>query len=147
MTLNAQAAPSGWETTVPEVAIELRSYGEQPRDLVELLVPFVANLGFSVRVNSSSLRDPGINQALVRESDGDIVALWGKGFNCVVVEYFVIWQRNLKADSLAAKRAQIFETALDRFLRGLPAPRLSMHTLEWGSAYCPAQPNQRLERP
>lgn len=138
VTLNAEALPD-W-ITQPVVIVELRSYGEQPQDMIELLVPFVANLGFTDTINSPPLRDAGINRAMLRYSDGDIVGLQG-AFNCVVLEYFVTrpW-RPLRGGPSSKERAQMFNASLTAFLRGLPTPRLSTHNLEWGSTFCAHAP-------
>jgi hypothetical protein len=138
VTLNAEAPPE-W-ITQPIVIVELRSYGEQPQDMVELLLPFVANLGFTGTMNSTPLREAGINRAMLRYSDGDLIG-FHRAFNCVVLEYFVTrpW-RPLRGGPSSKERGQTFKTSLSSFLRGLPTPRLSTHYLDWGSTFCAHAP-------
>lgn len=137
--LGAEAPPE-W-IAQPVVIVELRSYGEQPQNLIELLVPFVVTLGFTDGNRSQALRDSGINQALMRSTDGDLVGLRGDSFNCVVVEYFVTrpW-RPLRGEPSTKERGQSFKNSLEMFLRGLPTPRVSMHYMEWGSTLCAHAP-------
>jgi hypothetical protein len=127
--------PPDW-LVQPVVIVELRSYREQPQDMIELLVPFVANLGFTDTITSPPLRDAGINRAMLRYSDGDVAGLQG-AFNCVVVEYFVTrpW-RPVRGGPSTKERAQTFETSLTAFLQGLPTPRLSTRHLDWGATFC-----------
>jgi hypothetical protein len=124
----------------PVAIVELRSYGEQPQDMIELLVPFLANLGFTATITSAGIRDSGINRAMLRYSDSDVVGMRGAS-NCVVLEYFVTRpMRPLHGGPSSKERAETFTAALTLFLRELPTPRLSMRNLDWGAAFCAHAP-------
>ncbi len=131
-TAPARPAPNA------ETVIELRSYGEYPRDMIELLVPFVARLEFAeVRITTKS--PPGVAAAAFVAADGDFLIVTGR-FNCIVVAYFARWPYRTSRGPTARDRADSFRAELDGFLARLPTPRLDWSEVIWGENHCQGMP-------
>ena len=111
------------------LALELRSYPEDPRDLVALLIPFLAKLNFAEKLP----REPwpgGIVRAFLLGTSGDIIDLTGQR-GCVVVVLEATLLPTGPEKRARSSRVQEFRTALHAFLGSLPTPRLSAKDVEW----------------
>jgi hypothetical protein len=114
--------------------VEVTSYGELPRDLLALLVPF-----FSKNLYAYPLQIPVDKRteatAAFQHPSGDFVVTNGR-FNCVVVAYYSVRPGQDASGRVARERAGAFELALLDFLEGLPEPRPRPREVAFGSRYC-----------
>ena len=134
-SLIAAAAPAPRQHLAhPEALVEIRSYGEQYRDLKALLVPFLAKHRFY----ESSLRDKtkaGAPASAFTGPDGDFAATTGR-YNCVLVAYYSTRTEPSSDGAMPRDRANSFTIALDEFLTGLPEPRPTFRVTTWGATHC-----------
>jgi hypothetical protein len=131
---SSAAAPPSRPPPRVELIFEIRSYGEQPRDIVALLVPFLAKLRFSRAQRPSSMKIPDGAEAFGR-LDGDFVITSGR-FNCILIAYYSGYP-GLGPDGAVPKdRAGAFAANLLDFLDGLPTPRPQPRQVTLGSKYC-----------
>ncbi|MBS0376739.1 MAG: hypothetical protein JSR73_19355 [Proteobacteria bacterium] len=114
--------------------MEVTSYGERPRDLLALLVPFLAAKHYTWRRPPASSEIPE-GSAAFEHPDGDFVVTAGR-FNCIVVAYYALSPGKDRWGVVARDRAGSFEVALMDFLEGLPTPRPVPREVVFGSKYC-----------
>lgn len=117
-----------------EMVLEVTSYGEQPRDLLALLVPFFAK---NLYANPLKLRPDMAQEATAafEHPSGDFVVTSGR-FNCVVVAYYSLLPGKDASGLIARERAGRFQLALMDFLEGLPTPRPVPREVTFGSQHC-----------
>ncbi len=117
-----------------QVVLEITSYGELPRDLVALLIPF-----FSKNLYARPLTIPPEKRtdatAAFEHPSGDFVVTNGR-FNCIVVAYYSVTPGRDATGRIARDRAGDFELALLDFLESLPEPRPVPREVTFGSRYC-----------
>ena len=116
--------------------MEVTSYGERPRDLLALLVPFLAKQQFYQPFQRLSAKYAE-GSAFFDNPDkprGDFIVTAGR-FNCIVVVYYSNPNTGPNAD-LSKERAYAFQLALLDFLEGLPTPRPVQREVTFGSRYC-----------
>lgn len=132
----APAEPKGRlpEPLQPDALVLLSSYGEQPNDLIELLVPFLAKRGFAA--DRPRQVDPGgaalasfTNSAAVLALRDFIIA--GGRFNCVLVAYYSSSYERLTRPANGVLRSAQFRIDLEAFLQSLPTPRVSTRDIDW----------------
>jgi hypothetical protein len=135
----------------PEVEVEIRSYGESPWALTDLLATFFAtrNFGFD-RPNGTS--DDGLffavfsNIAWDDPAHRDALLITGK-FNCIAVTYYSMTyysalRRRTYTDPKGLDRASDLMVALKEFLRGLPTPRLEVNDIKIDSKLACGNPTE-----
>lgn len=119
-----------------EVVLEVTSYGELPRDLVALLVPFFASKLYSRDLRLRSKDTTGATAAF-GHSNGDFLVTAGR-FNCIVVAYYSMRPGKDSTGRIASERSHDLEAALLDFVEGLPTPRPVLKEVAFGSRYCVA---------
>ncbi len=111
--------------------MEIRSYGERPRDLLALIVPLLGQREFALDARRRLAARPEGSETFAHPG-GDFVATTGR-FNCIVVAYFT---GNARIRRGAKARAEAFRIALWDYLDALPTPRPTIREIVWGSTYC-----------
>jgi hypothetical protein len=113
----------------PDAAVEIRSYGEAPANLRELLIPFLARLDFGESKRYHFASDQHVASDF-RRTDGDRVYMLG-GSNCLVVGYFSTRHPATPAALSPSDRAHRFIAELKDFLEALPTTRPIAHDTLW----------------
>jgi transposase InsO family protein len=133
LPLAAAAAPPLPPPNV-EALMEIRSYGERPRDLLALIVPLLGQRQFAPdsRRRAEVKAEGGETFA---HAGGDFVVTAGR-YNCIVVAYYTGSGRGTAIRKGARERAEAFRLALWDFLDALPTPRPTIREITWGSKYC-----------
>jgi hypothetical protein len=103
--------------------IELRSYGEQQRDLVRLLVPWLAKIRFYDATHQSSIEIEE-DAVIFADPDGDFVGITGR-YNCISIAYYTTPAHMITRGLTGRERSDAFEAALTGFLQNLPTPRVT----------------------
>ena len=122
-----------------DVTLEIRSYGEQPRELIELLVPLFAKYQFAELLPRKQVAS-GLAQAIFRSGviansasvPATIVAMGN--FNCVAVDFFLMDSRGNYDRPYRDKNTDVFRSRLVQFIFGLPAPQPTIREISWTSA-------------
>ena len=117
-----------------EGAIEIRSYGERPRDLLALLMPFLAKREFS-RSDPISEETASEGSATFTGRNGNFLSTAGH-VNCIVVVYLSLSVAKGTRALNNAENFSAFRTALSDYLSGLPTPRPVPRDIEWGTKAC-----------
>jgi hypothetical protein len=117
-----------------EGRIEIRSYGEQSRDLLALMVPFFAKIEFSQITTIPVDRDKE-GAGIFAAPNGDYVATAGR-YNCLIVVYSSTVKGVGKDGIAPTERFNKFRSTVRDFLAGLPAPRPVPRDVEWGKKSC-----------
>jgi hypothetical protein len=112
-----------------DAAVEIRSYGEAPADLRELLIPFVARLDFAESKRYSFTAGQHLESEF-RRPDGDRVYMLG-GSNCLVVGYFSTRHPAIPPELSPSDRANRFIAQLKDFLASLPTTRPIAYDTLW----------------
>ncbi len=130
----AIGAPVELAFTHPETVRELHSYGEERRDLLTLMAPFLAAQGFS---DGPAGRDINVfgEATTFLGADGDLIGVRGR-FNCIVVTYYSTFQHDPGRTRSLDVALSAFNRALDAFLSSLPSPKLQSRTLDWSAPAC-----------
>jgi hypothetical protein len=131
--VQADTAPKRDSRFHREGAIEIRSYGESPRDLLALLVPFLAHREFVPDRPAADSSNQGA--ATFSGSNGDFVSTTGR-FNCLIVVYLSRSSAKEIGQSPVPGNFRAFRLALGEFLAGLPTPRPVPRDIEWGAKSC-----------
>jgi len=133
---NAGAASAAEEPmAIPELVREVRSYGEERRDLAALFVPFLSAHGFH---DSSTMPDAWFFDETVTfgGDDGDFVGVRGR-YNCIVLVYYSTLREPKSRRRSIRSALDEFEAAMADFVARLPSPKLAVRSLTWGDPKCP----------
>jgi hypothetical protein len=118
----------------PELVKEIKSYGEERRDLIALFVPFLAKHDFYDDAAISEARDYS-DTATYRGPDGDFVGIRGR-YNCIVITYYSTLKDPASRKRSAGAALDAYEEAIEAFVASLPSPKLAVRTLIWGTPAC-----------
>jgi hypothetical protein len=119
-----------------EAVMEIRSYGERPRDLLALLLPFLGQRQFAPDSRRYLALAPRAEGSEVFYGPGEDFVVTAGRFNCIVVSYYSTRAVAAARRASPKERADRFRAALWDFLDGLPTPRPELREITWGSKYC-----------
>lgn len=124
------------EPLQPDALVMLSSYGEQPNDLIELLVPFLARHEFAIdrprRVDDNGVATANFVSAASHAYGRDSIYVSGR-YNCIVLAYYSSPYERLRRPVDGIMRSAKFRMDLEGFVQSLPTPRLRTQDLTLGT--------------
>jgi len=115
------APPAPPEPPKPDPLLEIRSAGEEARDLIDLLMPFLARLNFTEQTRRF---DPvkGFTTTSFVATNDDFIGVGGRR-GCLLLRFIASRTPPGPVRAGVRDRAADFSHELASFLRGLPTPR------------------------
>ncbi len=128
------ASPEAPMTNI-ELVRELRSYGEERRDLVALFIPFLAEIGFTD--SESKMPDASFfgETSTIAGSNGDFIGIRGR-YNCIVLVYYSTLREDRSRSRTLRTTVDAFDSALTEYVARLPSPKLTLRSVTWGATTC-----------
>lgn len=139
VAVSAEPAVKPLAARAADVTLEIRSYGEQPQELIELLVPFFAKYQFAETLPRRP-SGSGLAQAIFKSSNlpnspsVPATIITTGNFNCVAVDFYLMDPRRSIYRPYRDKNVDLFRSRLVQFIFGLPAPQPTIREIGWTSA-------------
>ena len=115
------AAPATSSPAKTDAYLEIRSPGEEARDVIELLVPLFAKLNFTERLRKTDALSEVTTTSFLA-SNGDFIGVAGRR-SCVVVAFTATRHPTAEVARGVRDRAADLSAQIRSFLAGLPTPR------------------------